>query len=395
MSKKGPHSAGARNRSRPYSYTRCRGDAGQGTEARVVDGVVLGRDRALARPRARPRDRRRQLLRRPRADQRLHGRVPDPEPDPRARRRRRALVRVRPRLQRAAREGGEGARLAGRLDHLLALPPRRRRRHGALHPRRAAVHAGAHGRLRRPDGDALADPLPDRRPARHVRDRHRDPEQLRRVLDSGADAGRLEPRDHRRAHLRRAAGRHRDAEALRLRRLDPDRHRDPAAAAAAVAARARRASPPRARHSRSGRQAGLHADGAGDARARPDQCQRRHRHDRGVEVDRPVHLPERDRQGLPDLHAPARDVLGRGRDRPLPDARPARDPGRPGRRAQHDRARAAPDQLPPAARRAPSRSSWPSRSSACSTSAARSSPARRTSSPARSPRSRSASPSTG
>ena len=54
------------------------------------------------------------------------------------------------------------------------------------------------------------------------------------------------------------AGGHRDGEALRLRRLDPDRHRDPAAAAAAVAARARRTSPPRARHSRSGRQAGLH-----------------------------------------------------------------------------------------------------------------------------------------
>ena len=53
-------------------------------------------------------------------DQRLHGRVPDPEPRPRARRRRRALVGVRPRLQRAAREGRAEARLAGRLEPLLA-----------------------------------------------------------------------------------------------------------------------------------------------------------------------------------------------------------------------------------------------------------------------------------
>ena len=49
-------------------------------------------------------------------DQRVHGRVPDAEPRSRARRRRRALLRVRPGLQRAAREGGAQARLAGRLD---------------------------------------------------------------------------------------------------------------------------------------------------------------------------------------------------------------------------------------------------------------------------------------
>ena len=82
----------------------------QGRPARVVDGDLLGRDRALARPRARPRDRRRVLLRRRRADQRLHRRVPGPEPGPRARRRRGALVRVRPGLQRAAREGRAQAR---------------------------------------------------------------------------------------------------------------------------------------------------------------------------------------------------------------------------------------------------------------------------------------------
>ena len=53
-------------------------------------------------------------------DQRVHGRVPDPEPRAGARRRRRALGRVRPGLQRAAREGRAGARLARRVDDLLA-----------------------------------------------------------------------------------------------------------------------------------------------------------------------------------------------------------------------------------------------------------------------------------
>ena len=55
-----------------------------------------------------------------RADQRVHGRDPDPEPRSRAGRRRRALGCVRARLQRAARARREAARLAGRLDALLA-----------------------------------------------------------------------------------------------------------------------------------------------------------------------------------------------------------------------------------------------------------------------------------
>ena len=55
----------------------------------------------------------------------------------------------------------------------------------------------------------------------------------------------------------------------------------------------------------------------------------------------------------------------------------------------------AADRLPARSGRASSRSSSPSRSCGCSTSAASSTPTRRRSSPARSPRSRSGSPSTG
>ena len=47
---------------------------------RALDGDLLHRDRRLADPRPRPRDRRAPLLRRRGLDQHLHGRVPDPEP---------------------------------------------------------------------------------------------------------------------------------------------------------------------------------------------------------------------------------------------------------------------------------------------------------------------------
>ncbi len=109
------------------------------------------------------------------------------------------------------------------------------------------------GRLRRPGRHAVADPLPDRRPDRLLRDRHRDPEQLRPVLDPGSHAGLLEPRDHPRPRPRRAQGGHGQRQALRLRRLDRRRHADPAAAAAAVAARPRRPPEARARRPRSRR----------------------------------------------------------------------------------------------------------------------------------------------
>ncbi len=69
---------------------------------------------------------------------------------------------------------------------------------GALHPARAARScAPFHPATTRPRRRPLAGALPDRRAARRLRDHRRDPEQLRRVLDPGAHARRLEPRDHR------------------------------------------------------------------------------------------------------------------------------------------------------------------------------------------------------
>ena len=104
------------------------------------------------------------LLRHRRRDQRVRGRVPDPEHGARARRRRRAVVRVRPRLQRAAREGRAQARLARRVEPVLARAARARRPDGAVHPHRAVVMRRV--RLRRPRRRPLARALPDRRAAR-------------------------------------------------------------------------------------------------------------------------------------------------------------------------------------------------------------------------------------
>ena len=178
--------------------------------ARAVDRRLLARDRALPRPRARPRDRRAYFFGVSRADQRVHGRVPDPEPRARARRRRGALGRVRPRLQRAAREGGAEARLARRLDALLADAARPRRRS----PRSSSCS-------RRCSCAPFGDPGGDYDLAVG----------LSRVLfpivvllglsgivvgilntydhftRAGAHAGRLEPRDHRRPRPRRPANR--------------------------------------------------------------------------------------------------------------------------------------------------------------------------------------------
>ena len=112
----------------------------------------------------------------------------------------------------------------------------------------------------------------------------------------------------------------------------------------------------------------------GDARARPDQRQRRDRHDLRLEADRPDARAERDRQGLPRLHAAAGDVLGRGRDDPLPVARPARGPRRPGGLPRHGLDRRCARSTSCSSRRASPRPCWPSRSCASSTSAARSTP---------------------
>ena len=165
---------------------------------------------------------------------------------------------------------------------------------------------------------ALANPVPDRRPARGLRDRRRDPQQLRALHGAGADAGVLEPRDHRRPRARCPARGNARHEALRLRGLDRDRDGDPGAAPAAVALRARRPPAARLRLARPGRAPGVRPDAAGDDRARPHQLQPRRQHALRLEVHRPGPRSPRDRRRLPDLHAPPGDVLGRDRDRALP-----------------------------------------------------------------------------
>src|SRR5512134_2117489 len=101
-------------------YTRADERGRPGASACALDGDLHPRYRPLPRAGPRPGDRGRLLLRRLREDQRLHGRLADPEPDPRLRGRRGALGRLRPRLQRAPGEGGEGAGLARRVHDLLA-----------------------------------------------------------------------------------------------------------------------------------------------------------------------------------------------------------------------------------------------------------------------------------
>ena len=322
-------------------------------QARALDADLLGRDGALPGPRARARDGRGLLLRHQREDQRVHGRVPDPEPRPRAARRRGALGRVRPRLQRPDREGRPQARLAGRVDGLLARAPRARRPHRALHPDRAAADQAVRrpGRRLRPRGRALAGAVPDRRAARAQRRHRRDPQHLRPLHRSGADACLLEPRDHRRA--RGSASR---VSTARTRRSTstPARsssRRDPAAPAGSVAARARRPAPARARLARPGGAPDLHADAARHADARTDQRERRDRHAGRLAPRRPRPRACGDQLGFPALHAPAGNVLGRRRDGAVPGARPSRRTQRPRRLQGDDQHRPAPDRLPPDPRR--------------------------------------------
>ena len=80
-----------------------------------------------------------------------------------------------------------------------------------LHPHRAVGDGPLREPRRRPGagGRTLARPLPDRHPARRLRNRRRDPQQLRRVHGAGDLAGLLEPRDHRRPRHRRARRRRR------------------------------------------------------------------------------------------------------------------------------------------------------------------------------------------
>ena len=141
-------------------------------------------------------------------DQRLHGRLPGAEPLPLAGRRRCSLVGLRPRLQRAAREGRSEARLACRLQPLLADAARPRRAHGTLD----RVCAACDQTLRRPrrrlrsGGRPLTGALPDRRAARGLRRDRRNPQQLRPVHRPRVDTRLLEPGDHRGPRAGRPAG---------------------------------------------------------------------------------------------------------------------------------------------------------------------------------------------
>ena len=346
---------------------------------RALDRGLLARDRDLAGARPRARDGQRLLLRRHRAHQRVHGRDPDPERRPRAPRRRRALGCVRPGVQRPAREGRATARLARRVDALLADAPRPRRRHRGLHPARAAAHAPVRGSRRRlrARGRSLARPLPDRRPARPVRDRRRDPQHVPPLRAAGARARRLERRDRRRAPPRRSADRRRERAALPLRGGRRARHARAAPPADPVAAPARRPADDGHRLARPGGQARARPDAAGHADDRPRERELPRRHAVRVAAARPGARARRDRQGVPALHAPAGHLRGRRHDGALPDARPVRRAQRHRRAAARARRWPAPDRLPPRAGRPALDRRSPSRSCASSTSAASSPPTTR------------------
>ncbi len=102
-------------------------------------------------------------------------------------------------------------------------------------------------------------------------------------------------------------------------------------------------------------QAHLQAHGAGDARPRADQRQRRDRHLLRLPLHQRQPRPDRDPERIPHLHAPAGHVLRRGRDRPLPLAVASGCAGRTRRLPRDARARAAPDRLPPHPGRRPER----------------------------------------
>ena len=342
--------------------------------ARAVDGDLLARHRALARPRARPRDRRAyyfgvtgrinaftvafqipNLVRALVADAALSS----------------AFVPVFSELL----EKGERKR-AWRVAStpLLADAARPRRAHRALHPARAAAHAAVRrsGRRRRARRRALAHPLPDRRPARALRDRRRDPEQLRPLHRAGAHAGRLEPRRSSSASSSASRGSHDESAQLYVYAGSiVARDGDPAPAAAAVAAGAATVG---SRWSIDWRDPAVKRVLVlmlpGDDRRRADQRQRRRRHVLRVAAARPGARAGGDRRGVPPLHAAAGDLLGRGRDGALPDARAARRPRRHRRLPASARRRPAPDRLPARAGQRSCRSCSPSRSCASSTSAA-------------------------
>ena len=290
---------------------------------RPVDRRLLPRDRDLSRPRARPGDGQRLLLRRLRAHQRVHGRDSDPESRARPRRRRGALWRVRSRVQRAAGEGGAETSMARRLDPLLADAARPRRPHRNFHPARAAAHASVRRSWRRLRARrrSLARSLPDRRAARALRDRRRDPEHVPPLRRAGARAGRVEPRHRRRPRPRRSANPRRERAALSLRGRRRPRDAGPAPPADPMAAASGRSAHGGHRLARSCGQARTRADAARDADDRAHQRQLPRRHALCVASARPGARAGGDRQGVPPLHAPAGRLRRRRHDGPLPDAR--------------------------------------------------------------------------
>src|SRR5436190_2192778 len=244
-----------------------------------------------------------------------------------------------------ARKGGAEASVARRLDALLADAARPRRHHGALRPRCSLVDAAALSALPLTARRALAGALPDRGVARGLGHRGRDPQYVRRVLRSGPDARGVEPRHHRRSRLRRTARARRREQALRLRRLDPRRDDRAGRAADSVAAQVGRSPPSGHRLARPCRAAGAPADAPGHPRARPDQHQRADRRDHR-RLARQPECARVDQRGVPDLHAPAGDVLGRDRNGAVSVARAGGIAARLRRVPEHHFARAPPDRVP-------------------------------------------------
>ena len=146
-------------------------------------------------------------------------------------RRRRDPGRLRPGLHRGAREGQQAGGVPARLDADLHGHPGARGDHGALHSARAGHHADLRARVQRrdprPDGHALADPLPDPDPAGRDRDGGGGPEQLRPVRGVRDLAVLLERRDHPRAGPA-GAGVPRQQPDLRVRDRRAGRDRGPA-----------------------------------------------------------------------------------------------------------------------------------------------------------------------
>ncbi len=198
--------------------------SGQGAAARLVDGGLLARHRALAGARSRAGGRGALLLRHRRRDQRVRGRVPDPEHGSRARGRRGPVRRLRAGVQRAARAGRAQARVAGRVEPALAdaASPSGRSPRSSSSSAPWVMAAFGYGSL----AAGLARVL---FPIVVLLGLFGIVVGILNSYDhfssSGADAGVLERRDHRRARHRRPARRRHGREALRLRGLDRHQRR--------------------------------------------------------------------------------------------------------------------------------------------------------------------------